>query len=262
MAMRFFAIMAVGALLTSGCTTTTSRGYWGQGIAWPNGGRLGQAAVSAAKDPQTWVPLAGAAVIGIGGWDNDISDWAVDNTPIFGNNADDASDTLRTISTGAWVVTGLLTPADSLESRAKGFLVQGSALAIEQGTVQGLKSLIGRERPNGADSKSMPSGHASSSSVSAGLAATNLAYIDMPGWTRTTMQIGLYGTAAATGWARVEAAKHYPTDVLVGYAIGQFVARFMHDAFFNDQHSDGMDTAVVFRPLPGGGALTVAVPLP
>jgi hypothetical protein len=38
-------------------------------------------------------------------------------------------------------------------------------------------------------------------------------------------------------WARVEGEKHYPTDVLVGAALGNFITRFVHDAFMNlDEH--------------------------
>jgi len=45
------------------------------------------------------------------------------------------------------------------------------------------------------------------------------------------MQAGVMGVAAAEAWSRVEAGKHDPTDVLVGAALGNFVARFVHDAF-------------------------------
>lgn len=244
-------------VLSSGCATTTERGFWGKGVDWPDGRRLGQSALDAVRHPQTWVPLATAAVIGIGGWDDDISDWAVEATPLFGDNASDVSDHLRTFNAGAWLATAFLAPSDSLESRAKGLLVQGTAVTIEHYSVKGIKSLTGRERPNGLDDESMPSGHTSRASIGATLAATNLEYMGMPDWARSSLQIGLYGTAVATGWARVEAEKHSPTDVLVGYAIGQFIARFMHEAFFNDE----APATVSFRPTSGGGQLTFLVPL-
>jgi hypothetical protein len=244
-------------MLAGGCAATNERGFWGKGVDWPDGRRLGQSALAAVRHPQVWAPLAGAAVIGVGGWDDDISDWAVKETPLFGNNAADVSDNLRTFNAGAWLVSAFLTPSDSLESRARGLLVQGAAVTIEHYSVKGLKSITGRERPNGLDDESMPSGHTSRASVGAALAATNLDYMDMPEWARSSLQIGLYGTAAATGWARVEAEKHYPTDVLVGYAVGQFIARFMHGAFFNDE----APTAVHFRPTPGGGEVTFVIPL-
>ena len=246
----------VGVLLCCGCTAVTDRGYWGAGVQWPNGQRLRDSAIASFKDPQTWVPLAGAAVIGIAGVDDDIADWAADETPLFGSDAETTSDRLRTLNTAAWVATTLAVPSDSITNRGKGILVDLSTLALETGTVSALKSLSDRERPDGSDDRSFPSGHTSRASVTGAMAAANLAYVDMPGWARQTMKIGLYGVAAGTGWARVEAEKHYPTDVLVGYAIGQFLARFLHGAFFNP--ATGGSTAIQYRPLPGGGAVTLS----
>ena len=44
------------------------------------------------------------------------------------------------------------------------------------------------------------------------------------------------GIAAGTAWARIEAGEHYPSDVLVGYALGHFFSAFIQDAFL------GLDT--------------------
>jgi membrane-associated phospholipid phosphatase len=40
-------------------------------------------------------------------------------------------------------------------------------------------------------------------------------------------------TAATTGWARVEGQKHYPSDILAGACLGNFITTFIHDAFLN-----------------------------
>jgi len=45
------------------------------------------------------------------------------------------------------------------------------------------------------------------------------------------IQLILTSLVAGTGWARIEASKHYPTDVLVGAALGNFIALLVHDAF-------------------------------
>ena len=42
---------------------------------------------------------------------------------------------------------------------------------------------------------------------------------------------GLAGLALMTGWARVEAGKHHPADVLAGAAVGNFFAVFATQAF-------------------------------
>ena len=49
--------------------------------------------------------------------------------------------------------------------------------------------------------------------------------------TKTAMRVGVMTLAAGTAWARVEAKKHFPSDVLAGAALGNFIASFVHDAF-------------------------------
>ena len=66
------------------------------------------------------MPLAGAVVIGAADLDDNISDWAVREKPLFGNNAADTSDTLLDISTGALVLSAVLAPADSAGDRVRG----------------------------------------------------------------------------------------------------------------------------------------------
>ena len=44
-------------------------------------------------------------------------------------------------------------------------------------------------------------------------------------------RVGLYGLAGTTAWARIEAEKHFPSDVLAGAALGNFFARFFYGAF-------------------------------
>jgi len=257
------AATSAALLLLSGCATVSDRGYWGAGVGWPDAGRLRDAAVSAARDPQTWVPLTGALILSLGDLDEEVSDWASEKTPLFGGDAKRASDHLRNLNTLAYFTTALTAPSDTTASRARGLGVGVATLVLEQGTVSGIKSLSDRQRPDGSDDRSFPSGHTSRASVSAAMAAENLNYFGgIPDWARGTLQIGLYGTAAATGWARVEAGKHYPTDVLVGYAIGQFLARFMVQAFFVTGTQTDPQQSLSYRALPGGGELSWSMSLP
>ena len=67
-------------------------------------------------------------------------------------------------------------------------------------------------------------------------------------------------TLRHTGWARVEAEKHYPSDVLAGYAIGHFIARFMYHAFLTE--GDQVPSIQISAaPLPGGAFLALTVTL-
>ena len=79
----------------------------------------------------------------------------------------------------------------------------------------GLKDVVGEERPDHSNDKSFPSGHASMSFAAAGTLHKRY------GW-----QIGLpaHAVAVFVGAARVKARKHYVHDVIAGAAIGEAAA--------------------------------------
>jgi hypothetical protein len=51
---------------------------------------------------------------------------------------------------------------------------------------------------------------------------------------------GLVLLTAGTAWARVEAKRHYPADILAGMAIGHFISSFVNDAFLGLDNSRGV----------------------
>jgi membrane-associated phospholipid phosphatase len=59
----------------------------------------------------------------------------------------------------------------------------------------------------------------------------NLRSIEMSPTLRTTFEIGAGAITAGTAWARVEAGRHYPSDVLLGIALGNFMGAFFTEAF-------------------------------
>lgn len=225
--------------LLCGCGTLPNGRAWGQDATIkPGWERVRESAVRAAKSPYTWAPLAGAALLQIGDWDRKVSDWASDNTPVFGSqqSARDASDVLKDVSALAWMVTALATPSgDSsgewLAAKTKGFAVAAAAISLNSGMISSVKNWSGRTRPDGSDTDSFPSGHSSSASLYATLSARNLQSIDVGNNYRKTMQIGFGVIAAGTAWARVEGNVHFPSDVLAGAAFGHFVAAFINEAF-------------------------------
>src|SRR5689334_7439467 len=106
------ALAAALLLLLNGCATEHPRD-WGGNVTWaPSRARLADAALEAAKSPRVWLPLAGAAVFQIDGWDRKVSNSARDHTPIFGSQraAEDWSNRLRTTSSVAYFATVLATP--------------------------------------------------------------------------------------------------------------------------------------------------------
>jgi len=228
-------LVALALILASGCASSkrdlAARDYW------PSGARWKQAATRAVKDRGTWIPLAGAAVVGgVDDWDRQISDWAVENTPVFGSrdNAVEASDTLWLATQLAMAGTALAVPngPGAWEWKPERLLIEVSAVLLTDGMTGGLKRLSNRERPDGSNTNSFPSGHSSQAFTQARMAGLNVD--DLPalsrGW-RITLKTTFTTMAAATAWARVEGGKHYPSDVLFGAALGNFIAIFVHDAF-------------------------------
>jgi len=103
------------------------------------------------------------------------------------------------------------------ELRGTGLLV-GAGFAASALTTVALKRSIGRSRPlNPEDSYSMPSGHA----TVAFSAATALAH-RYPRW-----RFAFYTVAGGVAFARVYLGRHYPSDVLVGAAVGVGMTRLV-----------------------------------
>jgi len=165
---------------------------------------------------------------------------ASEHNPIFGsqNGAEDASNYLSDILYVEGVATALATPSgDAPEawaiSKLKGGAVELGALAATGGLTDLLKETRGRERPDHSDERSFPSGHSSRAFSLATLANRNLESLDALEGVRPALEIGNAMLASGVAWARVEARKHYPSDVLAGAALGSFVTAFLHDAFMN-----------------------------
>ncbi len=234
-------------LLITGCGHLPGGEGWGEEAIYPvSWKRIPLAAKNAALDPITYVPLLGAGVIAAGDFDHRLSDWAMDKTPLFGasDTAKDYSDIGRTVLLAEGFGTALLTPSGDEAgewawAKAKGLAVEGGALGLTELSTEGLKSAIGRVRPDRSGDDSMPSGHASSAFSGVALANRNLDYIDMNPHARIGIKAANIALATSVAWARVEGGKHYPADVLVGAALGNFVTRFVHDSFMNLDRDKG-----------------------
>lgn len=227
--------------LVCGCGTMEGGRGWGQDALWPvNLDRVGRAAHDAFFHPGTLVPLAGAAVFAIDDFDERTSDWAVKHNPIFGSedNAGDASDALRDVLRVEVLATALATPSGDTSSqwliaKLRGLAVELGAVGATGALTSWGKDATGRERPDESDDRSFPSGHASTSASYATLANRNLEYIEPLEDIRPVLAAANTALVLGTGWARVEARRHFPSDVLAGVALGHFVTAFIHDAFMN-----------------------------
>jgi len=254
------AVIVLGCYATGCGTLPNGRGWGEDATVAPGWDRVRAAAAKSAKDPWVWGPLIGAAVFQIDDWDRRTSDWAREDTPVFGSqsNADQWSDDLRKASAVANYITVLATPSGSdagdwIVNKAKGALVGIAATASTVAVTNGLKDATQRERPNGESNESLPSGHTSSSAVHTRLASLNLSSIDMDDGWRIAADTGLAAMTLGTAWARIEAGYHYPSDTLVGMALGNFLAAFFNDAFLG--LDDSSVASLSLQTVPDGATL-------
>ena len=242
-----------------GCGTLPDGRIWGEEATWrPGSARLKAAAVEAVSDPWVWAPLAGAALFQIDDWDRRVSDWARVHTPVFGSeaDADEWSDDLRDASVLANWATMIATPGGSdpqrwILAKTRGALVDAAAVASTVAVTRGIKTTVERQRPNGLDSESFPSGHTSSAAVHTRLASRNLRWIAMRAPVRRTLDVGLTALTIGTSWARIEAGAHFPSDTLFSIALGNFIASFVNDAFLGAGPADRLG----LQPLSDGAVL-------
>ena len=216
-----------------------------------------QAFFEAAGSPATWAPLAGAGLLVATGADEELTEWAIENQPLWGDDPDSVSDRLLATSSALYYLTALIAPSASAGDKAKGLAVGVGSRLTASGLTEVLKSLTGRERPNGFSDNSFPSGHAAMASANAVLVSRNVEYIDMPGWAANSMKAGMWTIAGVTSWARVEAGSHYVSDVLVGLALGNFVTAFLQDAFLGPAPRQ---MNLGFTAVEQGGVLTLSIP--
>lgn len=92
---------------------------------------------------------------------------------------------------------------------AQGFVVNG-AITL------GLKGAISRRRPNGENTNSFPSGHASTAFTSATILSEHYGL---------KAGVPAYLTAGFIGWTRLDRKEHNLSDVLAGAALGYVVGK-------------------------------------
>jgi hypothetical protein len=251
-------------LLIAGCGTLENGRGWGQDALQPiDGQRVARAAYDAFLSPGTLIPLTGALAIRIDDFDQRISDWAVGHTPLFGSpsHAGIMSDYLRDVLILEAIVMPLATPSgDTLgewaPAKLQGYAVELGAIGATGAATEALKVGMHRHRPDGTDDMSFPSGHTSAAFSCATLANRNIDSIDALEDVRPVLNVANTVLAAGVGWARVEAGKHYPSDVLFGAALGHFLTAFIHDAFMNLPTDSKVDFD--FFPIENGAGFELA----
>ena len=159
--------------------------------------------------------LAGAAGAAAGSFaDDEVRDFVNSSGSGWGRTFETAGGPLW----GSLVVAGMFTAgrlSDRPRFRAMTYDVL-DAVIVNFGYSQVIKVAVGRERPNGENNQSFPSGHASNAFALAAVAERHYGWkIGIPG----------YVLAGVVGASRIQQDKHYVSDVVAGAALGYIVAR-------------------------------------
>jgi membrane-associated phospholipid phosphatase len=239
-------------LLFGGCGTLKNGRGWGEdAFSSSSFERISGAAYRALTDWQTLIPAAGALLLRIDDFDSKISDWAIDHRPVFGSErrARDSSDYIYTAMYLETLGTLLATPSgenreDWVRWKIKGAAVESTALLLTGGVTLGIREATGRESPVGSHDAVFPSGHAGLGFGAIALSHRNLDSISMPGGARMSIKAGNLVLGTAMAWGRIEGGEHFPTDVLVGAALGNFLCSWIHDAFIGIDPESGFGLSI------------------
>ena len=159
--------------------------------------------------------LAGGLATGVGAiFDDDVADWIADPSHGFGTRLEDGA-APAVVGAGVAILfaTGRAVDAPRYRAMTYDWL---HAFLITAGYTTLLKEVVHRERPNGEDNLSFPSGHASNAFTLAAVAERHY------GW-----KAGLpaYTLASAVAVSRLQRNKHYLSDVMAGATLGYLVGR-------------------------------------
>ncbi|MBI5435173.1 MAG: phosphatase PAP2 family protein [Planctomycetes bacterium] len=218
-------LIALACMLVSGCADSRlSRhfhaGPWRDGLA------------EQFERPQRFVPelaAASATVLLLATDEAGLaSDEALDHEADSGDTsrADEVRDALRWTAVG-WSAVSLLRGDD-----ARAAEVGVEIWALNTVLTRGFKSLAGRERPNGSDDGSFPSGHASTAFSLATFLARSVDDAFESPWGK--LGYLAYVPASFVAAHRVSSEVHFPSDVVAGALLGFFVANAVYDAHYGD----------------------------
>ncbi|MCB1616549.1 MAG: phosphatidic acid phosphatase [Pseudomonadales bacterium] len=245
MKMTFLFACFLTPFLVSGCAKSNNAS-----LLWDD---IGDSARRAALAPETWGPAGAAALVAAGGWDDKIQASASKHRWLMSGDTspEELSNDLKEAVTPIYLLSMVLaTPpaaenADALEWKAENVALLAVNREGSDSLANLLKKKSGRDRPDGEPDDAMPSKHVMYTSVHTSFARRNLDYVDMdPNW-RTAAKTGLYLLDGMEALSRVEADKHYPADVLMGMAVGNFLANFSFNLLLEEKNEQAVKLAIV-----------------
>ena len=198
----------------------------------------------------TFLTTAALAAWAASGKDWQLSSYASKHTPVYGSNAraGKASTVLEFTSVGVAALIYVITyfpPVDELFDypvhqiyttgrfpQGGGPSAQNSLTAIDAAkaaavsgvltstTTELLKKYTLRPRPDATDTLSFPSGHTTAAAWANRYSAVMISGFNLPPRYEYPARGALALLTLGTAWGRVEAGRHYPSDVIAGALIG------------------------------------------
>ncbi len=240
--MRLIIYLVIIAVLLSSCASVQRPALGDSITSSPGWSRFKQGLVNAVQQPQFWAPLATALILQVDDQDDRLTERIREHTPLFSSSEDaaEASDDLRDLTKLSYFTTAIVSPVNNNASwiNTKAKLVFSEWAGVEStGIVTGwLKESSERQRPDGSNTRSFPSGHSSKATAQAKFAIINTEYLPLAESTKSVMDFSFNAMAVGTAWARIEAGKHHPSDVLAGWSLG-YLASEVTRIFIEDNGS-------------------------
>jgi hypothetical protein len=257
------------AFALAGCSITSEH-KWGEGVTLtPGWVKFKHAAINALKDPGTWVPAAGAAFVLASGRDEELTQAALRENPVYGSKkeAADTSDEHSLLLDKIWIAT--MFAADSgeqewLRNKTTGVAAQVLMMNSAHWTTNILKEAIWRREPDPdlkhVEHEGFPSNHSLPPFAQVGLIRRNLRYTSASNAAQSVLITTSYLLATSSAYGRVEAGLHHYSDQLAGAALGNFFGLTVYDTFMEEER----DWQLLLYPTPDlrGGMALFSAPLP
>ncbi|MCK4709612.1 MAG: hypothetical protein KAU21_13415, partial [Gammaproteobacteria bacterium] len=165
-------LLLISSIFVSACSTTQQPVLSDSMTLTPGWPAFKQSAKKAVSSPAVWGTLLAAALLQVGNLDKQLSDKLREDTPLFGSteNALKGSNDFRDLSSLAYLSSALLVPGPEdtgawLSAKTKLTTSEWLTVKTTRYLTSGLKSITSRQRPNGLNDRSFPSGHASTASA-------------------------------------------------------------------------------------------------
>ncbi len=189
------------------------------------------------------ITLYGLTTIDYNGWplsSKEVYDWRQKHNPDFSTGIDNFLPFVPLAAAYGMQFAGLKA-RDNIKDMT---LIYGAAYILSMGSMQGLKTITKKTRPDGSGDNSFPSGHTTFAFTSADL--FYLEYGEKYPWVAAAG----YATAAATGILRILNNEHWFADVVVGAGLGMISSRLVYYGYYElfKKKSNGKQGSYVITP--------------